>query len=101
MFKAVFCSVLGKLGQASEDEGVSSSVSRGNNVCNGALHVTGLHGPGDKISLFLEDWELARLALSRHVALDMLCQEMQEACLPERAVRSCSYSWSGLYFCQK
>ena len=35
----------------SEDESVSSGVSRENIVCNGALHVTGLHGPGDKISL--------------------------------------------------
>ena len=38
----------------SEDESVSSGVSRENNVCNGALHVNGLDGPGDKISLFLE-----------------------------------------------
>ena len=31
---------------------------------NGALHVVGLHGLGDKISLFLQDWELAKVALS-------------------------------------
>ena len=36
---------------------------------------------GEKISLFLEDWELARVALSCHIALDMLCQEMHEAWL--------------------
>ena len=36
----------------SEDESVSASGSREGNVCNGALHVIGLHGPGDKISLF-------------------------------------------------
>ena len=35
---------------------------------------------GEKISLFLEDWELARVALSCHMALDLLCQEMREAC---------------------
>ena len=62
-----------------EDDGVSASVSRENNVCNDALHVIGLYGPGDKISLFLKDWELARVALSCHIALDMLCQEMHEA----------------------
>ena len=28
---------------------------------------------------FLQDWELAKVALSCHVALDMLCQEMNEA----------------------
>ena len=62
----------------SEDESVSSSGSRDGNVCNEALHVTGLYGPGCKISLFLQDWELAEVALSCHVALDMLCQEMHE-----------------------
>ena len=36
-----------------EDKSVSSSVSRENNVCNGALHVIGLCGPGDKASLSL------------------------------------------------
>ena len=54
-----------------EDESVSSSVSRENNVCNVALHVIGLYGPGDKISLFLKDWEVARVALSCHVALEL------------------------------
>ena len=67
-------------GQAwSEDESVSSSGFRGGNVSNEALHVIGLYGPGDKISLFLKDWELAKVALSCHMALDMLCQEMHAA----------------------
>ena len=35
--------------------------------------------PGDKVSLFLMDRELARVASSCHIALDMLCQEMREA----------------------
>ena len=48
----------------SEDEGASFTATRKDNVCNDALHVTGLYGPGDKISLFLKDWELARVALS-------------------------------------
>ena len=63
----------------SEDKGVSSSACREGNVCNEALHVIGLYGPGDKISLFLKDWNLAKVALSLHMALDMLCQEMHEA----------------------
>ena len=63
----------------SEDERVSCSGSREGNACNDALHVIGLHGPGDKVSLFLQDWELAKVALSCHMVLDMLCQEMHEA----------------------
>ena len=63
----------------SKDENASSDGSREGNVCIDALHVIELYGPGDKISLFLQDWELAEVALSCHRALDMLCQEMQEA----------------------
>ena len=37
----------------SEDESVSSSDSREGNECNDALHVIGLYGPRDKVSLFL------------------------------------------------
>ena len=51
----------------SEDESVSSGVFRENSVCNDALHVIGLQGPGDKVSLFLEDWELARVQSSCHI----------------------------------
>ena len=51
--------------------------SREDNVCNEALHVIGLYGPGDKVSLFLNDWELAKVALSCHMVLDM-CQEMHD-----------------------
>ena len=47
-------------------------------MSNEALHVIGLYGPGDKISIFLKDWELAKVALSCHTALDMWCQEMHE-----------------------
>ena len=63
----------------SEDEDASSHASREGNVSNEALHVIGLLGPGDRISLFLQYWELARVASSCHMALDMLCQEMHEA----------------------
>ena len=37
----------------SEDESVSSKVSGKDNVCNEALHVIGLYGPGHKVSLTL------------------------------------------------
>ena len=37
----------------SEDESVLLSVSRENDVCNCALHVIGLYGSGDKVSLSL------------------------------------------------
>ena len=59
-------------------ESESSGGIQAGNVNNEALHVIGLHGSGDKISLFLLDWELAKVALSCHMALDMLCQEMYE-----------------------
>ena len=49
----------------SEDESVSFSGSREGNVCNEALHVIGLYGPGDKISLFLQDCVQRCLELSR------------------------------------
>ena len=62
----------------SESEDLSSSDFREHNVEGLALHVIGLNWSGEKVSLFLEDRELAR-ALSCHVALDMLCQEMHEA----------------------
>ena len=37
------------------------------------------HGWSGGVYLFLEDWELARVALSCRLALDFLCQEIQEA----------------------
>ena len=57
---------------------VSSSSSGQNNVGNDALFVIGLQGSGDTIALFLQDWEVAKIALSCHIALDMPCQEMHE-----------------------
>ena len=59
------------------DSGSTSSSSSENSVGNDALCVIGLHGSGDKISLFLQDWEVTK-ALSCHIALDMLCQELHE-----------------------
>ena len=46
----------------SESEGLSSSDVRQHNVESLALHVIGLNWSGEKVSLFLEDWELARVA---------------------------------------
>ena len=63
----------------SEDQSVSSTASCKSNMCIDALLVVGLRGPGDRISLFFKDLELAKVALSCHVALDMLCQEVHEA----------------------
>ena len=40
----------------------SSSSSSENNVGNGALFVIGLHGSGDAIALFRQDWEVAKVA---------------------------------------
>ena len=60
------------------DSSFSSSSSSENNVGSGALFVIGRHGSGDAIAHFLQDWEVAKVALSCHVALDMLCQELHE-----------------------
>ena len=46
--------------------------------CNGALFVIGLHRSGNTIVLFLQDWEVAKVALSCHEAMDMFRQELHE-----------------------
>ena len=43
--------------EVSKDEQADSSSE--NNVGNGALFVIGLHGSGDVIAHFLQDWEVA------------------------------------------
>ena len=62
-----------------ESEGDSSSEQSEHNVESLALNAVGQDQSGEKFTLFLEDWELGRVALSCHIALDMLCQEMHEA----------------------
>ena len=62
--------------KASKDEQADSSSET--NVGNGALFVIGLHRSGDAIALFLQDWEVAKVAFSCHIALDMLCQELHD-----------------------
>ena len=67
------------VGSWTDGAGTSSSEQCEHNVESLALNVLGPDQSDDKISLFLEDWELARVAWSCHIALDMLCQEMHEA----------------------
>ena len=66
-----------------ESEGTSSSEQCEYNAESLAVSGMGQDQLGEKISLFSEDWELGRgrrwRALSCHVALDMLCQEVHEA----------------------
>ena len=58
------------------DSSFSSSSSSENNVGNAALFVIGLHGSGDAIAHFLQDWEVTKVAPSCRVALDSVCQEI-------------------------
>ena len=63
-----------------EDEGASPTASRKGTVCNDALHnSSGCMGLVTRSLFFLQDWELAKVAVSCHMALDMLCHEMHEA----------------------
>ena len=63
----------------SESEGLSSS-DFPSTIWKALLCMfIGLNWSGERVSLFQEDWELARMVLSCHVALGMLCQEMHEA----------------------
>ena len=71
--------------EASEDEQADSSSE--NNVGNGALFVIGLHGSGDAIAHFLQDWEVTKVALSCHTTLNVQCQEL--------CVGSCSHVMRG------
>ena len=61
-----------------KDESEASEVDQADNVSNEALYVIGLHGSGDTISRYLQDWEVAKVALSFHIASDLLCQELYE-----------------------
>ena len=61
----VFNSFIGDGFRVPELKGASeaSDGDQGDNVGNEALCVIGLHGSGDKISLCLQDWEMAKVAL--------------------------------------
>ena len=41
--------------------------------------VVGQNWSSEVISLFLEDWEVGRVALSCHLSMDLSCQEMRDA----------------------
>ena len=49
------------------------------NVGNLANEVAGQNWSREVISLFFEDWEVGRVALSCHLSMDLLCQEMRDA----------------------
>ena len=49
-----------------------------NNQCR-AIEVVGQDWSSEVVALFLEDWELGRVALSCHMTVDLLCQEMRDA----------------------
>ena len=50
-----------------------------NNECR-AIEVIGQDWSSEVVALFLEDWELGRVALSCHMATGFLCQERRDAC---------------------
>ena len=50
-----------------------------NNECR-AIEVIGQDWSSDVVALFLEDWELGRVALSCHMTMDLLCQDRRDAC---------------------
>ena len=64
----------------------SASVTSGDNEEYGhnkecrAIEVIGQDWSCEVVALFLEDWEVGRVALSCHMAMDLLCQEMRDAC---------------------
>ena len=59
---------------SSDDEDVGTS-----NECR-AIEVIGQDWSSEVGALFLEDWQLGRVALSCHMEMDILCQEMRDAC---------------------
>ena len=50
------------------------------NVDNVAIEVVGQHGTREVISLFLEDWEVGRVAISCRLSMDLLCQVVRDMC---------------------
>ena len=59
-----------------KDGSEASKDEQADNVSNEAFCVIGLRGSGDKVSRYLQDWAVAKVALSCHTAFDMLCQEV-------------------------
>ena len=61
-------------------EGTSSLEHYEHNVDNLDLEVVGQNWSSEVVSLFLEDCAVGRVALSSHMAMDLLCQEMRDVC---------------------
>ena len=59
------------------------------NVESLALGVIGQNWSSEVVSLLVEDWALARVALMCRRALDFLCQEMRDAC-QDSSLSQCS-----------
>ena len=50
-----------------------------NNECL-AIEVLGKDWSSEVLALFLEDWELGRVALSSQTNMDLFCQKMRDVC---------------------
>ena len=61
-------------------EDTSSVEHYEHNVDKLAIEVVGQNWTSEVISLFLEDWEVGRVALSSHLSMDLSCQEMRDVC---------------------
>ena len=61
-----------------KDESEASEDDQTDNVSNEALYVIGLRGSGVKVSRYLQERAVAKVALSCHMALDLLRQELYE-----------------------
>ena len=66
-------------------------VQEDNNECQ-AIEVSGQGWSSEVVALFLEDWELGRVALSCHMTMDLLRQEMRDACWDSSESLGSSYS---------
>ena len=76
-----------------ESEGTSSSVQCQHNVESLALNVMEQDQSREKMFVFLEDWDLARVALSCHIALNRSCQEcMRPGSWVAAAREACGHS---------
>ena len=60
------------------DSTLSSEVYEHNSECR-ALEVIGQDCSSEVVAFLSKDWELEREALSCHMAMDLLCQEMRDA----------------------
>ena len=59
------------------------------NVESLALEFIRQNWSSEVVSLFLEHWELARVVLCCHMALDLLCHETRDEC-QDRSLSQCS-----------